>query len=227
MRKSPVTESASPSVHPDAVPHDLTKTFELVRRAQAGESSSLDRLCARYYPRVLRITRARIARDLRTVLETEDIAQSVFHKAVRQFDRFEFRNDASLINWLARIVECELHDHRDFYYAKQRDMRRVRPFETRTGSATRSDPADPEASPPEAAARGEHEQLMTAALGELPEEHRELILLREFCGFSWAEVAREVGRPTADSARMAHASAIVGLRRALTKRGLSDQGASS
>ena len=156
---------------------DLTQTIELVRRAKDGERASLDRLCARYYPRVLRIVRARIHSDFRQVLASEDVAQAVFIKALRQFDRFEFRNDASLVNWLARIAQWEIHDHRSYYLAQQRDVRRQQRIQSNPGSCTQPAPIDPSTRPLDRAIRQERQSHVTEAVASLPEVERELIVL--------------------------------------------------
>jgi DNA-directed RNA polymerase specialized sigma24 family protein len=48
-------------------------------------------------------------------------------------------------------------------------------------------------------------------LATLPEQDRELIVLRDYVGMTWDEVARRLGRPSADAARMAHGKVLVEL----------------
>jgi DNA-directed RNA polymerase specialized sigma24 family protein len=56
-----------------------------------------------------------------------------------------------------------------------------------------------------------------AALAQLSERHRELILLRDYAGSSWEAIADELGLPSPDAARMLHARALVKLGALLRK----------
>ena len=46
---------------------------------------------------------------------------------------------------------------------------------------------------------------------QLPDQYRELIILRHFVGLSFREIAEETGRPSEGAARMMHAKAVVEL----------------
>ena len=47
------------------------------------------------------------------------------------------------------------------------------------------------------------------AVAALPEHHREVILLRDYQGMTWAEIADATGRASPDAARMAHNAAVI------------------
>jgi RNA polymerase sigma-70 factor (ECF subfamily) len=66
----------------------------------------------------------------------------------------------------------------------------VTPFEEEKQSA-----ADPSASPPSLAVRSEDRQRLRQALEGLPPESREVLVLREFEGFSYKDIARIAGIP--------------------------------
>src|SRR5678815_4319260 len=110
----------------DATPEseDLTKSFDLIRRAQAGDPPALNRLCERYYDRVRRIVRIRLGPALRSRLEVEDILQDTFVAAVRDFQGFQVRNEGSFINWLAKLAEHKITEAADYFGAKKRDWKR-------------------------------------------------------------------------------------------------------
>jgi RNA polymerase sigma-70 factor (ECF subfamily) len=201
--------------------HALTETFELVRRAQEGDQAALEALFARYYERIRRVVRARIGPGLRRRLETGDILQRTFVKAVDVFDRFEMRDEGSLIHWLARIAEHQIRDAKDYLEADRRDARREVGLEVRSpdGDTTplgRSLPAGVTA-PLDRVARDEEHERLDAALDSLPANYREVIVLRDYEGLSWECVARESGRPSPDAARMLHKQALKELARALTR----------
>jgi DNA-directed RNA polymerase specialized sigma24 family protein len=61
--------------------------------------------------------------------------------------------------------------------------------------------------------------LLETCVAELSEELRELIILREYAGASWEEIAKETGRPSPDAARMMHGKAMLELSKLLKERG--------
>ena len=68
----------------------------------------------------------------------------------------------------------------------------------------------------------EEEELLEACVADLSDEYRELIILREYAGASWEEIARETGRPSADAARMMHGKAMLELSKLLKERGIQE-----
>jgi RNA polymerase sigma-70 factor (ECF subfamily) len=198
---------------------EVTRTLQLVRRAQAGDGDALQRLFARYYGRVHTIVRLRLGRRLRTRMESGDILQEVFLAALEGFDRFELRDEAAFIRWLARLVQNRIADAADYHGAARRDLgREVRLDGTDDGIGDAPGGLDPVASgllPPDAVDVEQQRRLVEQCLLEMPEDYRELILLRDYAGSSWADVAEETERPSPDAARMMHAKAMVELARRL------------
>lgn len=198
--------------------HDVTATLDLVRRAQDGDEQALAALFARYYERVRRIVRLRLGTRLRSVLESGDILQETFLSALKGFHRFEVRDDAAFVNWISRVAENQIRDAADHHRAQKRDAARAVPLEVGREDGGRDDPAATGPSPGEEAARGERLALVEECIAELPDEYRELIVLRDYVGESWEEVARQTGRPSPDAARMMHATALVELTRRVRAR---------
>ena len=206
-----------------AVNRSPEESIELVRKAQHGDDEALNRLFERYYSRVRRIVRMRLGRRLAAHTETEDILQETFAAAVEAFDRFEMRDDASLINWLARLAERKIIAAADFFGAKKRDRRR----EIRLPAATHNDSsvasaeiADSLDGPLQKAEDAELRALVDDCVAELSDDYRELILLRDYAGSSWEQVARETGRPSAEAARMMHTRAMLELTRRMREKGV-------
>ena len=50
-------------------------------------------------------------------------------------------------------------------------------------------------------------------LAQLPEPDRELVVLRDYIGLSWAEVAERTASPSPDAARMRYAAVLIELGR--------------
>jgi RNA polymerase sigma-70 factor (ECF subfamily) len=202
---------------------DLTRSLDLVRAAQAGDEASLNRLVERYYPRLRRIVRVRLGRRLREVCDSGDILQDTFAAAVKAFDGFEVRDEASLIHWLSRLAERQIIAQADYHGAAKRDQGRRVPLEVQgPGDDTAFAVAFPDEAtrPLDRLARGEEAERVEECLAELPELQRDLILLRNYAGMSWEAIAAETDRPSPAAARMMHARALVELGKLVRAAGL-------
>jgi RNA polymerase sigma-70 factor, ECF subfamily len=198
------------------MPDEITQSLHLVLRAQQGDREALNRLCGRYYDRVRRIVRLRLGPRLRERVDTADILQETFLAAVRSIESFEMREEASLINWLSRLAERQIIAAADYHGAKKRDSRRDVSLANRVGDSqsvsVRLGLEDGRAPRPlDTVADAEEQVLVESCLERLPDEYRELILLRNYAGASWESVAEETGRPSPAAARMMHARALVEL----------------
>lgn len=194
------------------MPDDIGLTLQLVRRAQSGDHEALQPLFQRYYERVRRIVRARLGAPLRSRLDSGDIVQEVFISALRGFDRFDMRDEAALIHWLSVLAENRIRDAADHFGAEKRGDGKVVPLSQPGASGTiHVDPVLTGPGPAEHAARGEQLARLEAALDALPEDLREIILLRDYAGMDWKAIAEKVGRPSPDAARMAHGKALLRL----------------
>jgi RNA polymerase sigma-70 factor (ECF subfamily) len=224
MSKNPGGQAAGGTSNPSSSRDDVTKSIDLVRSAQQGDAAALNRLFERYYDRVRRIVRMRLGPGLRSQVDTSDILQDTFTVAIGGFDKFEMRDEASLINWLAKLAERQILAAADFYRAKKRDRRReVRistpPSVADSGYVSCQLAASVDA-PLEQLSRGEQEALVESCIAELAPEYRELIILRDYAGASWESIAEQTGRPSASAARMMHSRALIELGRGLRTRGL-------
>src|SRR5262249_43478802 len=185
---------------------------------------ALNRLFERYYERVRRIVRLRLGTRLRESIDSGDILQETFIAAVRSFENFEMREEASLINWLSRLAERQIIAAADYHGAKKRDQRRSVALsggiaETGSMRVTQTIPSET-TKPLDKIAASEEQKIVESCLDKLPEEYRELILLRNYAGASWESVAEETGRPSAAAARMMHARGMIELGKMLRAAGV-------
>lgn len=198
---------------------DVTKTIELVRRAQAGSGDALNALFTRYYPRVKQIVSIRLGRRMRSRMDSGDIMQDTFISAMRSFDRYEVRTEARFLNWLCTIAEHQIGDAVDHFTAQKRNIDREVALDRPTDSGhVGIDPVASGMVPADLLSRDEERTVVIEAMRTLPHAYRELILLRDYMGMSWEEVAEETGSSSADAARMRHGSAIVKLTREVKRR---------
>lgn len=196
--------------------HSLTRTLVLVQAAQAGDRQALERLFSRYQDRVRRIVRLRLGPALRQRLDSGDILQQVLLDAFRSLDRYEPRDEAGFLAWLSSIVENRMRDAADYHGADKRDVARQFSLDDSSSDASPAQRLEDEhTSPPEVAERAEAVQRLEACLASLPEVDRELVVLRDYIGLSWSEIAERTGSPSPDAARMRHASVLIDLGRRL------------
>ena len=194
----------------------LMQTTCLVRSAKAGDRQALEDLFARYLPRVRQIVALRLGERQRRFIEAEDIVQEAFLKALQGLERFEHRSEGSFRNWLARCVECEIVDSVRRLKARKRGGGKVRLFgDFCTESLFSSVFAGREPTPSKVAEAREAEERIEEAILELPEHYREVIILRQLCEMSYAEVASLMGFVQEETARKACSRAIQKLKRAL------------
>jgi len=193
----------------------IDATLTLVRRAQEGDQVALGNLFARYYGPVRAYVRRRLGRELRLEVDSVDIMQETFLIAVERFDRFEVRNDASLINWLSTIAENRIRALARRAFAEKRDRRRQKALRLLRDSIAvgevRVDPVANITLPPEVCERAEMKELLYEALDGLKPEFRDVILHRTYAKASWAEIAELLGKGSEGAARQLHARAMVQL----------------
>lgn len=200
----------------------LTQSLELLRRAQGGDAEALNVLFSRYYERVRPIVRCRLSARLRRRIDSGDILQQVFNKAAQIYDRFDVGSEANLIGWLAQIAERQIRDEADKAAATKRGTDREVALHAQEGEA----PIDPPASDPGPSTvsdQRDRKRRLEDAVAALPEHHREVILLRDYQGMTWAEIADATGRASPDAARMAHNAAVIRLGQALKAAGGADE----
>jgi len=204
---------------------DLTNSLEIIRRAQAGDQLSFNRLFERYYDRVRRIVRMRVGAALRSRLEVDDILQETFAAAVRDFQRFEVRDEGSFINWLAKLAEHKITEAVDYHRAKKRDWKRETPLtfpsthSCQDSGQVSNDIATNSEVPLERASLKEQQERVEVGIAGLSPDLREVIVLRDYLGLAWELVAEQTGHPSPAAARMKHARALIELGRRLREGG--------
>ncbi|MBL8895988.1 MAG: sigma-70 family RNA polymerase sigma factor [Planctomycetes bacterium] len=198
---------------------EFPKTLDLVRLAQSGEREALDALFERYLPRAMKIIRMRMGTRLRWRQESADLLQDTFAEAIRAFDRFEMRDESSFLNWLARIAEHSVTRAAAHDRAQKRDVGREIAMDAQPlGGGSADDLPAAWMVPLDRMIREEEERLLESCIAALPEHYREVIILRNALGLSFAEIAQETERPSEGAARMMHAKSMAELVRLVDAR---------
>ena len=208
-----------------AVGQNLNDTWDLVRKAKAGDGESVNELIARYYERLRRFVRPLLNRKVRSLLDSSDIVQQTFAKAIPNIGRFEMRDDGSFRHWLEEYARHQVTDAAD----KARTIKRTEPApplrldDSHDGLGRVEVPAAGQP-PSELAAAAEVLAAITACLTEIPEHHRRVILLRDIEGLEWLEVARIMQKNGDSAVREMHRRAQQEMKRLLAKRGFGPAG---
>lgn len=197
---------------------DLATTHLLVRRAKQGEQEALGELLRRYQPRVRKIVRLRLGNSNLDVLDLDDILQETLVAAFKAFERFELRNEASVINWLSKIAERKILSASEYLAAQKRVRDKELALDYEDSEGVVFDVPDERRGPMTSVSTREEWRLIEDCIAELPETYREIIVLRECLGYGWEDVAREHGRPTVDAARKMHATAMLKLNELIRER---------
>lgn len=150
----------------------------LVARAQAGDYGAFEELVKRYRNDVFGLS----YHFVRNPEDAWDLSQEVFVKAYKALKRF--RQEASFKTWLLRITANQSKD-----YLKKRRLATV-PYDDRLGPHKEAGPA---ARPDRHAEMQELGRSIEQALDTLPHKHRTVIVLREYEGLSYEEMASVIG----------------------------------
>ena len=187
---------------------------ELIREARTGEGA-FGRLLARYANYLTILARVEVGRRLQGKLDPADLVQDVFLEAHRHFSGFRGTTEPEFAGWLRQILAGVLANTLRRYFGTQaRDLRLeqdLRAGVDRSSCMLAGQLASPGTSPSEAASRREQAVLFADALGRLPDDYREVIVLRHLEALPFAEVAGRMGR-TVDSVEKLWLRALARLR---------------
>jgi RNA polymerase sigma-70 factor (ECF subfamily) len=174
-------------------------SVDLLIKAQAGDDEALNRLLARYLPRLLRWASGRLPASGRSMIDTGDLVQDAIISALRHLNAIEIRTDGALHAYLRQAVNNRIIDA--YRRAGRRPGREELP----------EDAVGADASPLEVAIGAEALERYETALARLSEDDRRAIVLRVEFGYDYTELAAELGKPSVDAARMAVTRALARL----------------
>ncbi len=160
---------------------------QLVERAQRGDKRAFDLLVSKYQRKLARL----LSRFIRDSTEVEDVTQEAFIKAYRALPTF--RGDSAFYTWLYRIG---INTAKNYLVALGRraptttniDSEEAEGFEDGDQLRDLNTPEDELASKQVA-------ETVNQTLGELPEELRTAITLREIEGLSYEDIANIMNCP--------------------------------
>lgn len=189
---------------PDGFAND--ETGAMVARAKSGDVAALNELFARYHQMMVEIARRKIGARLRSKEDPDDLAQTTFREATRDFANYEYRGEGSLVRWLVQILQNKIRDKAEYYSAEKRNVGRERAIE-RAPDAKSDSPVSIELPSHDLSVtmqvtRGESFEFLRQALAELSDEHRQAITLVFFEGRQLRDAGEIMGGKSEDAVRM-------------------------
>lgn len=197
---------------------ELPAIPELIQQARAGDGAALDRLLQLYREYLKLLVRSRAGGRLQARVDGSDIVQETLLRAARNIGQFEGDDEKDWCAWLARIAENEvIHQMRHHLgAAKRAAAREQRMDDGASDGASRLQVwfAKTQTSPSLAVMRKERAMLLANALARLPEDYREVLILRHLEGLEFNDVACRMDR-SAGAVRVLWTRALKQLREEL------------
>ena len=169
-----------------------TTTLGLIERVKRGDTEAFGQLFRKYRRRLAVLIHYRMGPELKGHAEVDDILQETFFEASRRMNQFTYQAPGSFMAWLSRIADHVIIDAARFYRRHKRDGGEKLRFRSE------SNPGGPEPvdfnTPSRLFAQEECARLLLKKMDELPEEHREVILLAKFEGLSTQEISERLGK---------------------------------
>jgi RNA polymerase sigma-70 factor, ECF subfamily len=171
---------------------------ELLSEAQAGSTPHLGQLLELYRRYLGRLARIEIGRQLQAKLDASDLVQDTLLEAHRNFPKFRGASEQQFVGWLRQIMAASLANLLRRYLGTQgRDVRLERELAAHLDQSSRlldRGLIDPLSSPSQQAAHREQAVLLANALEQLPEDYRDVLVLRHLEGLSFSEIGRRLDR---------------------------------
>lgn len=184
----------------------------LLKRFSQGQTDAMERLVKRHGSSVYAFVR----RFLGNAPIADDVYQEVWLKVIRYADRFEGRS--LFTTWLFQITRNVCMDHRRSTLRRKEGVSLERDGalgpEGSEGVALRDQVADRGPTTDERVASDEERAAIEHAIAQLPDEQREVLLLREKTELTFEQIAELAGlSPNTVKSRMRYA--LLNLRKAL------------
>lgn len=171
---------------PEPLKRDYPKTPDdgLVAWAQAGDTEAFEELVFRHRDKIY----ARAFMMMRQEDEALDLSQEAWVKAWQRLH--QFHGESSFATWMTRIVINLCLDQ----IRRQKKVRSesIDQLEEEAGGVERLMPAE-EINPTEGLEKTEIRRRIDEAMGKLTPAHRSVLILHEFEGLQYKEIADRIG----------------------------------
>jgi len=200
-------------------------TDDMLEQARQGEAGAVDRLLGEFREPLRRVVGLRLDPVLARRIDASDIVQDVLLEANQRLKEYLKAPNMPFHLWLRHLAQDRIIDtHRRHRLAQRRSIDREQPL-TRPGWADDDSAAslvaqlvDTERTPASEAIQQELARKLTAAIGELGDDDRDILLMRHHEQLSNGDAARALGLTDA-AASMRYLRALRRLRSVLVPEG--------
>lgn len=191
------------------------KPARMLLAARQGDDQALGELLEHFRNYLEVLARLEIGRRLQTKIDTADVVQDTFLDAHRSFKGFRGSSEQEFVAWLRSIFATRLSMLLRHYLGTQgRDLRREQGLEVNLDQTSQLLERGLFAngnSPSQSVIRREQGILLAEALAKLPEDYREIVMLRHLEDLPFADVATRMNR-SVDSVQKLWVRALAKLR---------------
>lgn len=196
---------------------DSQETQELLRRAEAGDAEAVNHLLDRHRDSLRHLVNLRMDRAIAGRVDASDVVQDVLWEASQRLEDYIKDPAMPFHLWLRQLAKDRMVDmHRRHRGAQRRSVDRENPLQAAPGPEASGfdwggQLPDGELTPAAANIRRELEERFLAALSQLDEDDRDILLMRHYEHLGNGEVATALNITPA-AAGMRHLRALKKLR---------------
>jgi RNA polymerase sigma factor (sigma-70 family) len=154
---------------------------ELVQKFLGGDGSSIEALIKRHKNKVYTY----IILTVRNQHLAEDIFQDTFIKVIKSLHEGKYRDDGKFLSWVIRIAHNLIIDH--FRKEKQINTLSRKDYESDIFNTRRFSDGNVE----DSIIREQITNDVRSLINELPDDQKQVILLRHYGGLSFKEIAEQ------------------------------------
>jgi RNA polymerase sigma factor (sigma-70 family) len=184
--------------------------YELIEKFVNGEQSCFDHLLLRHKNKVY----SYISLYIRDQALVEDILQDTFLKVIQSVKAGKYQDNGKFISWVMRIAHNLIIDH----------FRRIKQMKTISNDDYESDLFNiaklAEANVEDNMIKRQIEKDVRMLIGHLPDDQREVIILRHYAGLSFKEIS-EITEVSINTALGRMRYALINMRKIIRDKNIS------
>jgi RNA polymerase sigma factor (sigma-70 family) len=188
----------------------MISDYELIQRFIKGEQSCFDQLIHRHKNKVF----AYISLYIRNQALAEDLFQDTFMKVIQSVKAGKYQDNGKFISWVMRIAHNLIIDH----------FRRIKQMNTVSNDDYESDLFNSrklaEATVEDDMIRRQIQKDVRRMISKLPDDQREVVILRHYAGLSFKEIA-EITEVSINTALGRMRYALINMRKMMEEKKIS------
>jgi len=188
----------------------IVSDYDLITRFVKGEQSCFEQLIHRHKKKVF----AYISLYIRDQALAEDIFQDTFLKVIQSVKSGKYYDNGKFLSWVMRIAHNLIIDH--FRRTKQMNTTSNDDYESDLFNSKRFSDENIE----DILIRRQIQKDVRLLIGELPDDQKEVVILRHFSGLSFKEIA-EITDVSINTALGRMRYALINMRKIMEEKKIS------